>query len=133
MLSSELKKAVWYRVTLLLLLLLFLTLKDVTSSNLTTLFLGYNYTAVASIVEGAALAAAFGELFDAVIGVKDKTAMFRLLLGDLDSTLYSLKPFIAKTVEYTNVDCPYIEELENVKMQMEEGEKLVRKWSKVRL
>ncbi|CAB4310674.1 unnamed protein product [Prunus armeniaca] len=82
-------------------------------------------------VQRIALGAVFGLLFGAVIQVKDKTKMFKRILGYLNSTLDSLKPLIEEITEYNKVLHLPKEELENFTIQMETGVELIHKCSKV--
>ncbi|CAB4280259.1 unnamed protein product [Prunus armeniaca] len=82
-------------------------------------------------VQRIALGAVFGLLFGAVIQVKDKTKMFKRILGYLNSTLDSLKPLIEEITEYNKVLHLPKEELENFTIQMETGVELIHKCSKL--
>ncbi|XP_016651927.1 PREDICTED: probable LRR receptor-like serine/threonine-protein kinase At5g48740 isoform X2 [Prunus mume] len=88
---------------------------------------------VTSFDGGTSLQAVFVVLFDVVIEVKDKTTVFKPLLGDLKSTLDSLKPLIEEIAKHNKVLDRPKEELENFRNQMEMGVELIRKCSKVRL
>ncbi|BFG38935.1 hypothetical protein CerSpe_252090 [Prunus speciosa] len=88
---------------------------------------------VTSFDGGTSLQAVFVVLFDVVIEVKDKTTVFKPLLGDLKSTLDSLKPLIEEIAKHNKVLDRPKEELENFRNQMEKGVELIRKCSKVRL
>ncbi|VVA09553.1 PREDICTED: probable [Prunus dulcis] len=79
------------------------------------------------------LQAVFIVLFDVVIEVKDKTTVFKPLLGDLKSTLDSLKPLIEEIAKHNKILDRPKEELENFRNQMEKGVELIHKCSKVRL
>ncbi|KAB2632969.1 hypothetical protein D8674_029216 [Pyrus ussuriensis x Pyrus communis] len=83
-------------------------------------------------VGAAALGAAFGVLFDTVMQVKDKTTMLKRPLGDLKSTLDSVKPLIEEVAECSKVLNLPNEELEDVRIQMEKGAELVSNCSKIR-
>ncbi|KAI5329278.1 PREDICTED: serine/threonine-kinase [Prunus dulcis] len=83
-------------------------------------------------VEGATLGTSFGVLFGAFIQVKDKTRMFKRILGYLESTIDSLKPFIEEIVEYNKVLHLSKEELGNFITLMEKGAQLIHKCSKIR-
>ncbi|KAM5576444.1 putative disease resistance protein [Rosa sericea] len=76
--------------------------------------------------------AAFGLLINAVIEVKVNTKMFRPLLRRLKSTLDCLRPFIEEMAEDKKLLDRPKEELENLRIQMENGVELVRKCSGVR-
>ncbi|CAB4287472.1 unnamed protein product [Prunus armeniaca] len=86
---------------------------------------------VTSFDGGTSLQAVFVVLFDVVIEVKDKTTVFKPLLGDLKSTLDSLKPLIEEIAKHNKVLDRPKEELENFRNQMEMGVELIRKCSKV--
>ncbi|CAB4317849.1 unnamed protein product [Prunus armeniaca] len=88
---------------------------------------------VTSFDGGTSLQAVFVVLFDVVIEVKDKTTVFKSLLGDLKSTLDSLKPLIEEIAKHNKVLDRPKEELETFRNQMEMGVELIRKCSKVRL
>lgn len=81
---------------------------------------------------GADLGAVYKVLFDVVTEVKDKTMMFRPLLGDLKSMLDSLKPLIEEISQHNNVLVLPNEELDKFRIQMDKGVEIVRKCSKVR-
>ncbi|XP_050152441.1 uncharacterized protein LOC126627064 isoform X1 [Malus sylvestris] len=83
-------------------------------------------------VGAAALGAAFGVLFDTVMQVKDTTTMLKRPLGDLKSTLDSVKPLIEEVAECSKVLNLPNEELEDVRIQMEKGAELVSNCSKIR-
>ncbi|CAL9030509.1 unnamed protein product, partial [Prunus brigantina] len=83
-------------------------------------------------VQGATLGTLFEVLFGAVIQVKDKTMMFKHILGYLKSTINFLKPLIEEITEYNKVFHLSKEELENFRIQMEKSAKLVHKCFKVR-
>ncbi|VVA27583.1 PREDICTED: probable [Prunus dulcis] len=72
----------------------------------------------------------FGMLFGVVIQVKDKTKMFKHILGYLNSTLDSLKPLIEEITEYNKVLHLPKEELKNFTIQMEMRVELIHKCSK---
>ncbi|KAB2632971.1 hypothetical protein D8674_029218 [Pyrus ussuriensis x Pyrus communis] len=82
---------------------------------------------------GAALGAVFEVLFSAVQQTKEKTRMFKRILGHLESTLDSIKPLIEEIAEYNKVLHLTEEELESFRVEMEKGVELVRKCSKVSL
>nr|XP_028959574.1 uncharacterized protein LOC103413440 isoform X2 [Malus domestica] len=82
---------------------------------------------------GAALGAAFEVLFSAVQQTKEKTRMFKRILGHLESMLDSIKPLIEEIAEYNKVLHLTEEELESFRVEMETGVELVRKCSKVSL
>ncbi|KAM1376758.1 hypothetical protein PS1_038742 [Malus domestica] len=82
---------------------------------------------------GAALAAVFEILFSAVLQTKEKTRMFKRILGHLKSTLDSIKPLIEEIAECNKVFHLTEEELESLRVEMEKGVELVRKCSKVSL
>ncbi|XP_070679683.1 uncharacterized protein [Malus domestica] len=82
---------------------------------------------------GAALGAVFEVLFSAVQQTKEKTRMFKRILGHLESTLDSIKPLIEEIAEYNKVLHLTEEELESFRGEMETGVELVRKCSKVSL
>ncbi|BBH07821.1 Protein kinase superfamily protein [Prunus dulcis] len=63
--------------------------------------------------------------------VKDKTTVFKPLLGDLKSTLDSLKPLIEEIAKHNKILDRPKEELENFRNQMEKGVELIHKCSKV--
>ncbi|KAI5329263.1 hypothetical protein L3X38_028660 [Prunus dulcis] len=69
-------------------------------------------------------------LFGVVIQVKDKTKMFKRILGYLNSMLDSLKPLIEEITEYNKVLHLPKEELENFTIQMEMRVELIHKCSK---
>ncbi|XP_048445470.1 uncharacterized protein LOC103949296 isoform X1 [Pyrus x bretschneideri] len=83
-------------------------------------------------VGAAALGAAFRVLFDTVMQVKDKTTVLKRPLGDLKSTLDSVKPLIEEVAECSKVLNLPNEELEDVRIQMEKGAELVSNCSKIR-
>ncbi|KAB2632972.1 hypothetical protein D8674_029219 [Pyrus ussuriensis x Pyrus communis] len=83
-------------------------------------------------VGAAALGAEFGVLFDTVMQVEDKTTMLKRPLGDLKSTLDSVKPLIEEVAECSKILNLPKDELEDVRMQMEKGAELVSNCSKVR-
>lgn len=87
---------------------------------------------VGASLGGADLGAVYRVLFDVVTEVKDKTMMFRPLLGDLKSMLDSLKPLIEEIAQHNNVLVLPNEELEKFRIQMDKGVEIVRKCSKVR-
>ncbi|KAL6273783.1 hypothetical protein ACE6H2_024475 [Prunus campanulata] len=80
---------------------------------------------------GGAVGALFTVLYEVVKDVKDKTMMFKSLLGDLKSTLDSLKPLMEDIEKYNNLMDRPKEELENFKEKMKNGAVLVRKCSTV--
>ncbi|XP_050152446.1 uncharacterized protein LOC126627065 isoform X3 [Malus sylvestris] len=82
---------------------------------------------------GAALGAVFEVLFSAVQQTKEKTRMFKRILGHLESTLDSIKPLIEEIAQYNKVLHLTEEELESFRVEMEMGVELVRKCSKVSL
>ncbi|ONI07558.1 hypothetical protein PRUPE_5G127700 [Prunus persica] len=82
-------------------------------------------------VQRTVLGAVFGMLFGAIIQVKDKTKMFKHIIGYLNSTLDSLKPLIEEITEYNKVLHLPKEELENFTIQMEMEVELIHKCSKV--
>ncbi|KAM2227936.1 hypothetical protein ACFXTI_014694 [Malus domestica] len=82
---------------------------------------------------GAALEAVFEVLFSAVIQTKEKTRVFKRILGHLESTLYSIKPLIEEIAEYNQVLHLTEEELETFRVEMEKGVELVHKCSKISL
>ncbi|XP_062002491.1 cysteine-rich receptor-like protein kinase 21 [Rosa rugosa] len=86
---------------------------------------------VAELDGGDALEAVFGMLFDAILEVEDKAVMFKTPLGDLKSTLDSLKPLIEEIAQRNKVLVRPKEELEKFKKQMEKGVVLIPKCSKV--
>ncbi|KAL6224749.1 hypothetical protein ACLB2K_003604 [Fragaria x ananassa] len=82
------------------------------------------------IISGEALALAFGALCDSVKQVKDQILMSKPRLGDIKSTLETLQPLIKEMAECEKeLDGPE-EELENLRVKMEEGAELIRKCSK---
>ncbi|KAL6222509.1 hypothetical protein ACLB2K_005901 [Fragaria x ananassa] len=85
----------------------------------------------ASLGGGADLGAAYRMLLIVVTDVKDKSIMFRPLLGDLKAMLDSLKPLIEEIAEHDNLLVLPMEELEKLKIQMDKGVELIRKCSKV--
>lgn len=85
----------------------------------------------AELVGGAALGAAFGLLIDAVKEAKKKLRMFRPALKDLSFTLESLKPLIEQMVEFNRVLNQAAMVSETFELELEEGEKLIRKCLKV--
>ena len=72
--------------------------------------------------------AAFKVLFDAVMEAQDMTLMYEPLFGGLKSTLVCLKPFVDEMEHNKALDRPR-SELENFKIQMEEGVEIVHKCS----
>ncbi|PRQ47883.1 putative transferase, protein kinase RLK-Pelle-RLCK-VIIa-2 family [Rosa chinensis] len=86
---------------------------------------------VAELDGGVALEAVFGMLFDAILEVQGKAVMFKTPLGDLKSTLDSLKPLIEEIAQRNKVLVRPKEELEKFKKQMEKGVELIPKCSKV--
>ncbi|KAK9902910.1 hypothetical protein M0R45_001425 [Rubus argutus] len=90
---------------------------------------GNGGTQVASL-EGL-VEAAFRLLMDAVIEVKESSMMFRPLLQRLKSTLDCLRPFIEEMAQDNKVLDHPEEELEKLRMQMENGVNLISKCSSV--
>ncbi|KAK9922801.1 hypothetical protein M0R45_031247 [Rubus argutus] len=86
---------------------------------------------VATLDGGDALEAVFGMLFYAVLEVEDKAVMFKAPLGDLKSTLNSLKPLIEEIAQRHKALVRPKEELEKITKQMEKGVELIPKCSKV--
>ncbi|KAL4644908.1 hypothetical protein ACB092_02G198000 [Castanea dentata] len=89
-----------------------------------------------TLVGGAALGAAFGEVFvvlrDIVKDVVHKVRMFKPILKRLESTLNRLTPMVNQIRELgEQLDLPE-EETKRLMEQMEEGEKMVRKCLKIR-
>ncbi|XP_068306828.1 uncharacterized protein [Pyrus communis] len=82
---------------------------------------------------GAALGAVFEVLFSAVQQTKEKTRMFKRILGHLESTLDSIKPLIEEIAEFNKVLHLTEEGLESFRVEMEKSVELVRKCSKVSL
>ncbi|KAM1080294.1 hypothetical protein ACFX13_015235 [Malus domestica] len=82
---------------------------------------------------GAALEAVFEVLFSAVIQTKEKTRVFKRILGHLESTLYNIKPLIEEIAEYNQLLHLTEEELETFRVEMEKGVELVHKCSKISL
>ncbi|CAB4287486.1 unnamed protein product [Prunus armeniaca] len=80
---------------------------------------------------GGAVGTLFTVLYEVVKEVKDKTMMFKSLLGDLKSTLDSLKPLIEDIEKYNYLMDRPKEELENFKEKMKNGAVLVPKCSTV--
>ncbi|XP_062006740.1 probable disease resistance protein At5g66900 [Rosa rugosa] len=81
------------------------------------------------IICGAGLAVTFWALYDSVKQVKDQILMFKPQLGDITSTLDSLQPLIKEMAQCEKeMDGPE-EELENLRVEMEEGVELIRKCS----
>lgn len=80
---------------------------------------------------GGAVGTLFTVLYEVVKDVKEKTMMFKSLLGDLKSTLDSLKPLIEDIEKYNNLMDRPKEELENFKEKMKNGAVLVPKCSTV--
>ncbi|TQD96405.1 hypothetical protein C1H46_017900 [Malus baccata] len=72
-------------------------------------------------------------LFSAVLQTKEKTRMFKHILGHLESKLDSIKPLIEEIAECNKVLHLTEEELESLRVEMEKGVELVRKCSKVSL
>ncbi|XP_068328041.1 uncharacterized protein [Pyrus communis] len=76
----------------------------------------------------------FTLLYDGVKQAMSKSSTFKSLLGDLKSTLDSLVPRDIQQIEEHNVELGLPnEEIESLKMQMEEGVKLVVKLSNFRM
>ncbi|TQD81079.1 hypothetical protein C1H46_033389 [Malus baccata] len=86
---------------------------------------------VVEIFAGAAVGALFSVLYDVVKDVKDKTMMFRELLGDLDSTLEALNPLIKDIERYKKVLDQSNKEVLKIVRQIADGEGLVLKCSKL--
>ncbi|CAN6541784.1 unnamed protein product [Malus baccata var. baccata] len=86
---------------------------------------------VVEIFAGAAVGALFSVLYDVVKDVKDKTIMFRELLGDLDSTLEALNPLIKDIERYKKVLDQSNKEVLKIVRQIADGEGLVLKCSKL--
>ncbi|XP_050128004.1 probable disease resistance protein At5g66900 [Malus sylvestris] len=86
---------------------------------------------VGEIFAGAAVGALFSVLYDVVKDVKDKTMMFRELLGDLDSTLEALNPLIKDIERYKKVLDQSNKEVLKIVRQIADGEGLVLKCSKL--
>ncbi|TQE01984.1 hypothetical protein C1H46_012418 [Malus baccata] len=85
---------------------------------------------VTSFDGGASLEAVFLALFDAVIGAKDKTVMFKPLFENLISTLESLKPLIEEVTKHKKILDRTEERLEDFRIQMENGVELIDKCAK---
>ncbi|KAI4386698.1 hypothetical protein MLD38_004608 [Melastoma candidum] len=83
-----------------------------------------------AFVGGAALGAAFGELFRAVMEAKDVVSEFRPQLEKLSSTLTRIRPVIDDT-ESLNRVLDRVEEMRPIREIMRRGAKLVRKSAKV--
>ncbi|RXI07213.1 hypothetical protein DVH24_026349 [Malus domestica] len=86
---------------------------------------------VGELFAGAAVGALFTVLYEVVKDVKDKTMMFRELLGDLDSTLEALKPLIKDIAKYKEVLDQSNKEVEKIGKQMANGDELVLKCYKL--
>lgn len=89
-----------------------------------------------TLVGGAALGAAFGEVFvelrDIVKDVVHKVRMFKPILKRLESTLNRLAAMVNQIRELgEQLDLPR-EETKRLMEQMKEGEKMVRKCLKIR-
>ncbi|XP_050373148.1 probable disease resistance protein At5g66900 isoform X2 [Argentina anserina] len=83
-----------------------------------------------AIICGASLAATFWMLCDSVKQVKNQILMSKPQLGDIKSTLDSLQPLIKEMEECEKeLDGPG-EELENLRVKMEEGVELIQECSK---
>ncbi|VVA09556.1 Hypothetical predicted protein, partial [Prunus dulcis] len=76
------------------------------------------------LVAGSALGAAFEILFSAVLKAKSTAKMFQTHLGNLNTTLDSLKPVIIQLASSNHL-VPLEKSLENFTTKMEEGKKLV--------
>ncbi|KAK9902914.1 hypothetical protein M0R45_001429 [Rubus argutus] len=63
---------------------------------------------VAALDGGDALKSVFGMLFDAVLEVEDKAVMFKGPLGDLKSTLDSLKPLIEEIAQRNTLEVKFL-------------------------
>lgn len=74
--------------------------------------------------------AAMLALFGVVLEVKDKSVMYRPLLGSIKSTLDCLKPLIEDMERGNRALNRPVKELEYFRMHMEKGVELVRKCSK---
>ncbi|CAN6541794.1 unnamed protein product [Malus baccata var. baccata] len=85
---------------------------------------------VTSFDGGASLEAVFLALFDAVIEAKDKTVMFKPLLENLIATLESVKPLIEEITKHNKVLDHAEEQLEDFRIQMENGVELIGKCSR---
>ena len=92
---------------------------------------GLVIVAVAALDGGDAVEVVFGMLFDAVLEVEDKAVMFKTPLGDLKSTLVSLKPLIEEVSHHNKVLVRPKEELEKLTKEMEKGVELIPKCSEV--
>ncbi|CAN6563033.1 unnamed protein product [Malus baccata var. baccata] len=86
---------------------------------------------VGELFAGAAVGALFTVLYEVVKDVKDKTMMFRELLGDLDSTLEGLKPLIKDIAKYKEVLDQSNKEVEKIVKQIANGDELVLKCYKL--
>ena len=76
----------------------------------------------------------FTLLYDGVKQAMVKTTQFKSLLADLKSTLDSLQPRIIEQIGAHNTELGLPnEEIEDLQRQMEEGVKLVRKFSEFRM
>ncbi|KAK4488362.1 hypothetical protein RD792_004122 [Penstemon davidsonii] len=87
---------------------------------------------MASIVGGAALGAAFEILFKTVLDATVKTINFNSDLSRLKSTLFSIKPAIEDIQKFNRILDRPPHETEMFTDQLKNGEKLVRKCSKVK-
>ncbi|CAN6698430.1 unnamed protein product [Malus baccata var. baccata] len=85
---------------------------------------------VGGLFAGAAVGTLFTLLYDVVKDVKDKTMMFKELLGDLNSTLEALKPLIYDIEKYKAVLDQSNKEVEKIVKQMKNGKELVLECSK---
>ncbi|KAM2622132.1 hypothetical protein TB2_026795 [Malus domestica] len=85
---------------------------------------------VGGLFAGAAVGTLFTLLYDVVKDVKDKTMMFKELLGDLNSTLEALKPLIYDIAKYKAVLDQSNKEVEKILKQMKNGTELVLECSK---
>nr|XP_004288071.2 PREDICTED: uncharacterized protein LOC101305792 isoform X2 [Fragaria vesca subsp. vesca] len=79
---------------------------------------------------GGRVEAAMLALFGVVLEVKDKSVMYRPLLGSIKSTLDCLKPLIEDMERGNRALNRPVKELEYFRMHMEKGVELVRKCSK---
>ncbi|PRQ20659.1 putative powdery mildew resistance protein, RPW8 [Rosa chinensis] len=70
-------------------------------------------------------------MLDSVMAVMEKMIMFKDHVRDVKLTLECLKPVIHEIAEYNKVLNQPMEELQDLKAKLEEGEDLVRKCSKV--
>ncbi|XP_068328053.1 uncharacterized protein [Pyrus communis] len=85
---------------------------------------------VTSFDGGASLEAVFLALFDAVIGAKDKTVMFKPLFENLISTLESLKPLTEEVTKHKKILDRAEKRLEDFRIHMENGVELIDKCAK---